>query len=241
MKSRGEVPRVQNIGDEKTYKDVVEISAQSVARHVRNSLIQIQQLAALSQNEGSISSIAETTIHLLDVYALLQPQDQLVLELEPVSIGAIVQDVMHKLDPLAKEYNCALYDSYSGGNRLVVADKKLAHGALLAIAHAFIESATSDTGRQTTVLFGTRAFGSSQKVGVFSEQVNMGARELSAGRKKTHTAVQQYTGLIGSGRGLLLADSLLKHMNVRLQSSSYKKLSGVAAMFQHNTQLNLFT
>lgn len=225
--------------EQQQYTAPADMSAQALAMHLRHSLVQIQQVAALESANSSIQSIAETTLHLLDCYALVQPERQLHLELEPVSMGSIIQDVMHQLDPFAKEHNCALRDSYTGASTLVFADRALARGALLAMGHAIIEGATAEDSRTSTVLFGARRSAEGQKIGVFSSGASVSTKHLTSTKKIAGGAQQQCTGITGSGGGILLADTLLRYMNSHVQASSYRKLPGIAAFFRQNTQLQL--
>lgn len=225
--------------EQQQYTAPADTSAQALAMHLRHSLVQIQQLAALESADSSIQSIAETTLHLLDCYALVQPERQLHLELEPVSMGSIIQDVMHQLDPFAKEHDCTLRDSYTGASTLVFADRALARGALLAMGHAIIEGTTTEHNGRSTVVFGARRFNDGQKVGVFSGDATVSTQHLTSTKKIAGGALQQCTGIAGSGGGIVLADTLLRQMSSCIQASSYRRLPGVAAFFRQNTQLQL--
>lgn len=230
--------RTQEI-EQQPYTDDVPVSVQMLAGQVRQSLIQIQQIAALNSSDATIQSIAETTLHLVDCYSLVKPAGQLNLELEPVSMGSVIQDVLHQLAPFAREHDCAIRDSYSGASRLVLANRSLARAALLAMGHAFIEGASEDDGAKRTILFGARTSKRGQTVGVYSKDTTITAKDLRSSQKIAGKALQQCSGLVGSGGGILLADTLLRQMNSRLDSSSYRRLPGVAALFQQNKQLQL--
>lgn len=220
--------------------EVAQIPLATLAHHVRQSLLQISQLAqAGADSTPDIDAIASTMTRVLDGYILSGQAGQLALEVEPVSLGAVLQDVLHELTPAAKQHECHLRFVSSGSNQLVAANRRLVHAAFLSLGHSFIEAQTLDDPRQRIVALATRYQRGSQTAGVFSPSVKLSAAALAKTRRLAGIAAQQSSALAGSNSGIIVADALLGQNSHSLYASTFQKIPGLAAAFIKNKQMQL--
>lgn len=221
--------------------DISRVPLATLAQQLRQPLLQISQYAqAGAENQEQIDVLASTTVRLLDSYILSSQSDQLALPIEPVYLGAVLQEVLHELTPIAKQYDCVLQLAASGTSKLVATNSVFARAAFLSLGHSFIESASAlDDQQAHTVLFALRQYRGNQTAGVFSPGLPVNARTLNQARKLAGKAPQQNGALSGSGSGVIVADALLQRMSNQLYASKFQKIPGLAAAFMKNQQLQL--
>lgn len=215
----------------------------SLAYQIRQSLLQISQYAQTDEPAScqGINAIATSSLKLIDCYLLgTQSDEQLQLHLEPVSLGAIAQDVLHQLAPIAKQYDCQLQLATSKHNQLVATDRRVAGAALLALGCSFVTEATQQaagSAAKADIVFAIRGKKDSQMAGVFSQCTTIKARSLRQIRELAGRAPQQCSALSGSGTGIALADLLLSRIDKQLAITRFHRTPGVGMAFTHNQQL----
>ncbi len=218
----------------------------ALAEQLKVPLIQIARAAELGKLTdtknalGHIEYTADMGLRLIDSYLLsVQLQAQPVLELEPVSVSAVLQDTVHRLNQLAKQYDCELEVHLSGKYEPVMANRESLEAAFATLGYAFIESVPPADSRHRIVLAAHRS-AKGVVAGVFSEEPTMTADMFGRARALYGTARQAAPGLSsGSGAGLFVADTLLTSMSSPLRMARHQKLSGIAATFLPSQQLQL--
>jgi len=218
----------------------------ALAEQIKLPLIQIARQAELSQltcSDKALKSIeytADMAIRLIDSYLLsIHLQTQASLELEPVSVGAILQDTAHRLDRLAKEYNCTLEVHLTGRYEPVMANRQSLEAAYTMLGYAFIESAPPVALKHQVILGAHR----SQKgvvAGIFGTQPGLSADAFRRGKAIFGSSRQGLPAVSSaSGAGIFLAESLLKSMETPLRQSRHRKCGGLAATLLTSKQLQL--
>jgi len=220
--------------------DTPQVPLATLAQHVRQSLLQIAQYAQSGAgNEPQIDAIARTTTKLLDCYILSSHSQQLELAVEPVSLGSVLQDVLHQLTPIAKQHDCTMQFVSAGASQLVATNRVLTHAAFLSLGHSFIEAVHTDNSAQRTITFASRQYGGNQTAGVFSPDVTLNARALTQIRTLAGTATQQSGVVPGSSSGIIVADALLSRTSNQLYARKFQNIPGLAAAFIKNKQMQL--
>ncbi len=201
------------------------------------------ELAAQRQDIAALQSIgytADMALSLVDSYLLsVQLQAQPTLELEPVSVSAMLQETAHQLNGLAQRYNCQLEVNLGGKYGPVMAHRQGIEAAFKTLGHAFIEAAPS-AGQQHTVVLGAHRTSNGLVAGIFSEQAGLTADSYRRGKALLGTARQSLPGLSpAAGAGIFVADAILGHMAAPLHPSRHRNQAGLAATLLPSQQLVL--
>lgn len=215
----------------------------ALAEELKTPLLKIAygaELAATLTGAGQASDIQHTAfsaIRLIDSYLLSSQASngQLELTLEPVALGAVMQDALHSVQPISKQYSCSLLLDVSHKQPLVMANRVAVEAALTNLLTVFIESGTSSVQLRS---YRSRAGISS---GVFvndgvkiSHMMFQKARELYGWARQPMPDITA-----GSGAGVFVADALFHSMNTYLRPARQGTWHGLAASFIPNRQLNL--
>lgn len=218
----------------------------ALAEQLKLPLLHIAREAELGANRQDIEALqsigytADMALSLVDSYLLsLQIQSLPTLELEPVSVSAMLQDTAHQLDTLAKRYNCELEVNLGGKYGPVMAHRQGIEAAYITLAHAFIEAAPAEDQKHTVVLGAHR----SQRglvTGIYGEQAGLTADSYRRGKALLGSARQNLPGVSpAAGAGIFVADALLSHMAAPLHLSRHHKQAGLAATLLPSQQLVL--
>jgi hypothetical protein len=217
----------------------------ALAEQLKLPLMQIAREAELAEatgsgSYGSISYTADMALRLIDSYLLsVELQALPSLQLEPVSVSAMLQDTAHSLNRLAKQYNCDLQINLKGKYQPVMAHRRSLEFALTSLGYAFIESAASGEERHTVVL-GAHQSSRGLVVGVFGNQTELSSDALKRGLALFGTAKQALPSLSSTaGAGVFVANALLANLQAPLHTSSHNKLSGLASTLLPSHQLAL--
>lgn len=179
-------------------------------------------------------------LRLVDSYLLsVQLQSLPSLELEPVSVSAVLQDTAHKLNLLARQYDCDLEVHLSGRYAPVMAHRQSLEAAYATLGYAFIE-AIPNADNKHRVILGAHRSSNGLVAGIFGNQQELSADMYRRGQALYGTAKQSMPGMSPSaGAGVFVADSLLRHMATPLHVSRHNRLSGLAATLLPSRQLTL--
>lgn len=217
----------------------------ALAEQLKMPLIHIARTAELGGSNKkeilhNITYTADMAMQLIDGYLLstdLQVQSS--LQLEPVSIASVLQDVAHKLTPLARLYEHDLEVSLGGKYRPVMAHHSSLEAAYTMLGYAMIESQGGDDRRKTVVL-GAHRSAAGIVAGVFGQQEGLTADMFKHARALYGRSRQPLTSLsASSGAGIFIADSLLNTMASPLRVAHHHKMSGFAATLLPSQQLQL--
>jgi hypothetical protein len=217
----------------------------ALAEQLKLPLMQIARQAELAESTktssyGSISYTADMALRLIDSYLLsVELQAMPSLQLEPVSISAMLQDTAHSLSQMAKQYDCDLRIDLKGKYQPVMAHRRSLESALTSLGYAFIESATPG-GERHSVILGAHQSSKGLVVGAFGDHADVSADALKRGLALFGTAKQALPSLSSSaGAGVFVANALLTNLQAPLHTSSHNKLSGLAATLLPSHQLAL--
>jgi hypothetical protein len=225
---------------------------QVLAEQMKLPLLQIARRAELGklngESETSLSSIeltADGALQLIDSYllSLKLARAQASLELEPVSLSAVLSQTAHQLDKLAKQYNCELELHLSGRYEPIMAHRAGLEAALTSLGYVFIEAQSSAPHKTRPILKLAAHRGKAGIVaGMFADLEGLSAEMYRRGRSLFGHGRQPLTQLTASsGAGIFVADSLLASMQARLRIAHHQKLTGLAATFNSSNQLRLVT
>jgi hypothetical protein len=226
--------------------DAQERLLRALAEQLKLPLLQIAreaELAAASNDQTALNSIsytADMALRLVDSYLLsVQLQALPSLELEPVSVSAVLQDTAHRLNQLAKQYDCDLEVHLAGKYEPVMAHRQSLESAFATLGYAFIE-AVPHAKQKHKIILGAHRSSKGLVAGVFGNQDGLSTDMYRRGMALFGSARQAVPALApGSGAGIFVADSLLKNMQTPLHISRHHKLSGLAATLVQSHQLQL--
>lgn len=220
----------------------------ALAEQLKLPLLRIARTAELeqmvdktsSENIRNISQIADNALILLEGY-LLSTDRQMnnVLDLEPVSVSAVLNDTAHKLSFLAKQNNCDLKISLSGKYGPVMAHRLSLESALMLLGTGMIEARSQGDSKHLIEL-AVRKNRHGLTVGVFDNQPGLTSDALRRGRVLYGLAKQAMPTLSGAnGANIFVADALFGTMETFLRVARHNKLTGLAATLQPSSQLSL--
>ena len=218
----------------------------ALAEQLKLPLLQIAREAEFAIGKQDISSLnsiqytADMALRLVDSYLLsVQLQSVPMLELEPVSVSAMLQETAHRLNTLAKQYNCELEVQLGGKYQPVMAHRQSLEAAFATLGYAFIE-ATPEAGKKHKVVLGVHKSNSGLVTGIFGNQEGLSADMYKRGKALFGSAHQSVPDLSpASGARIFVADTLLTQMDTPLHLSRHNKLSGLAATLLPSQQLSL--
>ena len=144
----------------------------ALADQLKLPLLQIArgaELAGLGKSTRSnIAYTADVALRLIDGYILSIAPKQAKLELEPVSVSAVLQDTAQRLAQLAQQYECDLQISLSGKYGPVMANRKNLEAAFTMLGYSFIEAQQHADGKRPSVILGAHKSVNGLVAGFFS-------------------------------------------------------------------------
>ncbi|HSX33955.1 MAG TPA: hypothetical protein VLF91_06485 [Candidatus Saccharimonadales bacterium] len=222
---------------------------QAVAEQLKVPLTVIARQAELSQLAGATETLHTNDVHvqavaalqLVDSYLLgLQlAREQTALELEPVSVSALLTDTAHSIAQFAAQYEVDVQVHIAGKYEPVMAHARGLRAALLSLSFAVAEAmaARQATSRRELMLAVHRT-PHGIVTGLYGANQLLEAGQWRTALKLCGRAFQPFTGLAaGSGAGLFVADAILQSMNTRLRVGHFEHHTGLAATFQPSRQL----
>lgn len=221
----------------------------AVAEELKLPLMQIarnSELAAMNINSteeilGNIGDSAKSALELIDGYILgLQlAEQQQALKLEPVSAAAVMYDVAHKLDALAKRRELSLQLQIRSAEAPVMANRAGLSAALLSMGTAFVEAQPMEEKQQIITMAAYRAPGG-LAAGLYSQACNVSSSQLKAAMGFAGKMRQPFGQFSAhSAAGVFVAQQILQAMAARLRVAKHNKQSGIAAILQPSRQLEL--
>lgn len=217
----------------------------ALAEQLKSPLLRIARSAELCRITDAtpdlrdIEYTADMTLRLIDSYLLsVHLQALPSLELEPLSVQAVMQDAAHRLGRMADQYNCDVQVHSSGHYGLVMGHRAGLEAAMMSLGYAFIESVPASDARHTIVL-GVHGSAHGLVAGAFGQQV-MTADTLQRARALYGRALQSFPkSLSANGAAVFVADALLRSMQAPLRAARHQRLSGLAATLLSSKQLQL--
>lgn len=206
-----------------------------IARHSENA-------ATKNQNDLKlVQVVAENALRLLDNYTLGVSMNLESYEsrLEPVSVPSVLYEATNQLRPIAKKYGVDLQLNVKGRYNPVMADKQGLQAALVSLGSALIEALPAQGPQQLSLCFATHHGRNGIVAGIYGHSKQLSKDVLKKGRQLQHGR-QPFVSLSHtSGAGIIVADSLLEAMDLRLYSSRHEGLYGLGVAMQPTHQLEL--
>lgn len=222
----------------------------SVAEELRLPLVQISRLAELSRSSANdlssdmktIESSADLALQLLESYILgVELSDnQREIELSPITVGAVMNDVAHQVHKIADQNNCDILLSIKT-SKPIMGNYEAIKMAYLNIAHSIILANNSQVDKKRkSIIFAVYGKGTKNMAGVYGNdvQINKTSWEKSMSMfHKTRQKIPEFSSINGSG--FFVASSILESMSLSLHPSKYKGNKGLVAGFPLSQQLQL--
>jgi hypothetical protein len=207
-------------------------------------LLKAEQFAADSVREKTqlMTMTAEIGLQLVEAYRLaLVVDEDLEISMEPVSIGAILQDVAHDLTPYAKQYTTELFVDVQGKLAPVLAHRESLIAALQCLGASIIraQAAQGQQDRYELVFGAHRTANNVIATGVFSQSNTLSDRTLRAARGLVGQARLPLQNVpAGAASGVLIADMLCTSMWQPLRLAAHRNMSGLATSVPLSKQLS---
>lgn len=223
----------------------------SVAEQLKTPLMYMARHAELSQQcDGpsptaafkTIQNHADLALRLVDSYLLGLDLSgkQTALELEPVPISAILYDVAHDLEPLAKQRNTDIELVLAGKYGQVMAHPAGLRAALYGLGFVLSEVVHPEKIRNTLRIAAHRTKGGIV-AGLYIDGPSDMQISLTANTVSQNIGIRQpFSNIVsGSGAGVFVADTIFEAMHTRLRVGRFKNQQGLAATLQPSRQLQL--
>lgn len=220
-----------------------------LTEQMKQPLMQIARTAELNQLKGQVDTsqladielTADSALRLIDSYILSTKlsRSQSYLQLEPVSISAVLHDTAHQLSKLAKQNDCELQLHLAGRYEPVMAHQAGLEAALTSLGYAFIEAQVAyQYDKQPVIKLAAHRGKTGIVAGLFTDSDdNLTASLYRRGRGLYGQARQPLASVTASsGAGIFVADSLLASMSAKLRVAHHQKLTGLAATLTASQQ-----
>jgi hypothetical protein len=188
--------------------------------------------STIKNHVQAMSLSTEAGLQLIEAYRLaLRANQNMDLELEPVAIGAILEDVAHKLTAYADQYATDLEVDIQGRLTPVLAHQPSLIAALECLSSSMIRAqAAQDQKRRYRLILGAhRTPENVIATGVFSNVQGLSDRTLRAARHLVGRARQPLPNIpAGAAGGVLIADMLCSAMWQPLRSAAHRNMGGLA-------------
>lgn len=197
-------------------------------------LVQLEDFtkSSMLRQAQSMTLSAEAGLQLIEAYRLaLHVNENVELSLEPVSVGAVLQDVAHELSPYARQYDTDLEVDVQGKLTPVLAHQASLFAALQCLSASMIRAqAAQDRQKRYRMMLGAhRTPDNIIAAGVFSNVQGLSDRTLRAARHLVGRARQPLPNIpTGAAGGVLIADMLCSAMWQPLRQAAHKNMGGLA-------------
>lgn len=197
--------------------------------------------AVIKEHIRTMSMSADTGLHLAEAYRLVLQSEKLVdLPLEPVAIGAILEEVAHQLTPYAKEYSTELHIDVQGRLNPILAHQPSLSAALQCLSTSLIRAQAAQTqAKDYHIILGAhRSPNNMVATGVFSNVQGLSDRTLRAARTLAGNARQPVPALpAGAASGILIADMLCSALWQPLRAAAHRNMPGLVVGVPASKQL----
>lgn len=222
----------------------------SLAEQMKLPLLQILRQAELGVLTGqtaeplsNVRTNADVALKLIDGYLLsmrLAAQESYEIEEESVSVSSVLYDAAHELHPIAQLYGVELELSLGGKFGPVSAHREGLQSALVSLGYALIEALPASEAPQMKLQLAAHRCRYGIVAGLYADVDRLTTEALRQGRKLHGSARQPLPALSHcGGAGVFVADAILTAIGARLKVSHHHRRSGLGAVLQPNSQLQL--
>jgi len=225
----------------------LKLPLQYIARQAELEQLRLreQSVALAAKSLQDIQTSADMTVQLLDSYLLslrlsLQPGTQ--LDLEPVSVSAVLYETAAQLQSVADQYGVRLTLHIQGRYEPVMAHRRALQAALISLGYALIEAlpAAGIDSKKRQVQLATHRTKQGIVAGMYGDLDSLTPQLFQRAKQLQGQARQPLVGTIaGSGAGVFVADALLNAMDSRLRVGRFQKFPGFAVTLPASEQLQL--
>jgi len=211
---------------------------------IRSGLENLEQSnyskAVVSEQVRLMTMSADSGLQLAEAYRLVLQLDKLSdLPMEPVAIGAVLDDVAHQLAPYAWEYSTVLEVDVQGRLTPILAHPPSLAAALQVLSSSLIRAQAGQTKqKQHKLILGAHRSGTEISAGVYTDMHGLSDKTLRAARALVGRARQPMPALpAGAASGVLIADVLCSAMWQPLRAAAHRNLHGLAVTVPASKQL----
>lgn len=237
-------------GSLRDVHDTQHMLLRSIAEQLKMPMLYIARQAELSHREETVpahtlldmQSNADMALRLIDSYilGLELSEKQMNLDLEPVSLSAVLYDVAHDLTPIANQRNTDIELVLSGKYGQVMAHSQGLIAAFYSLGSVLSEVCAEENSRgrlRIAVHRSTRGI----VAGMYVDGIPSMQTTIYSARKLRHNFTRQPFAKLtaGTGAGVFIADTILSCMDVRLRAGKFHGKHGMAATLQPSRQLQL--
>lgn len=226
--------------------DAHQALLRAIAEQLKMPLMYIARQAEFFYDEETVDRAAlrgmqlnaDMALRLVDGYMLsldlaTKPLD---LELEPVSVSAMLYDVAHQLSPVLKQRNTDLQLVLAGKYGQVMAHKEGLMAALYNIG-AVMAEIQSETGEVQCLKIAAHHVPQGIITGVYVDG-DTPVPSIAHSRGWQGVMRQPFADVTAqNGAGIFVADAILNSMHTRLRFGRFRGSHGLAATLQPNRQL----
>jgi hypothetical protein len=197
--------------------------------------------AAARQYALDTALSVDTGLLQIEAYRLLLGSAELdKLPQEPLAIGALLDDIAHKLIPYAKQYDTVIEVSVQHRLVPVLVHQPSLYAAMEVLSASLIraQAAQSDQKSYRLILGAHRSPDNALAAGVFSNVHGLSDRTLRAARGLVGKARQPLPSVpAGAAAGVLIADMLCTALWQPLRAAAHNNLAGLATNIPASKQL----
>lgn len=190
---------------------------------------------------GAMSLSAEGGLQLIEAYRLaLKAGNYSHMQMEPVAVGAVLQDVANHLAPYAKQYATDLVVDVQGKLTPVLAHRPSLEAALQCLGASMIraQAASAQQKRYYLMLGAHRSKDGVIAAGVFSDVQGLSDKTLRTAHNLVGKAHQPLPSIpAGAASGVLIADMLCASMWQPLRAAAHRRMSGLATSVPMSQQM----
>jgi hypothetical protein len=180
-------------------------------------------------------------LQLIEAYRLLLNSSQIdKLPMEPLAVGALLEDIAHQLTAYAKEYSTAIEVSVQHRIAPIIVHQPSLHSALEVLSSSIIRAQASQADEKSyrLVLGAHKTADNAIAAGVFSSVSGISDKTLRAARSLVGKARQPLPALpAGAAAGVLIADMLCSALWQPLRAAAHDNLAGLATSIPSSKQL----
>ena len=222
----------------------------NLLQNIQHSILNISNqvdVIKLTKNHNNldvIKNLSQNTNHLIENYSLMINllQNQQELSLEPVSLAAILYDVVNNLQSLAADYGVNLVFNNEGKFFPVLSNYVVLEVSLTSLGISLIEALPAlivDQSRQIELFAAIHRSKYGLVVGLyFDDQPILSQYLINKSQKILRKSKQPLPMLsYGPASGLFLAKNILNFMNLNLKSSKHHNRYGVGVILPPIKQL----
>lgn len=185
---------------------------------------------------------SETGLQLVEAYRLAIQAENTNLPLQPVAVGAVLQEAAHQLSDYAAQYKTTIEVDVQPRLSPVLAHKPSLLAAMQCLGASLIRAqASMSEKKKYNLMFGAhRTPDNVITTGAFSGVTGLSDKALRSARALTGRARQPISVLpAGSAGGVLIADILCAAMWQPLRAAAHRNMHGLATAVPVSKQLNL--